>query len=75
MNPVERAQAQALIRSLAGKREVTFVTVEHDMNIVFALSDWIIVMHQGAILTQGEPTVIREHAGAREVYLGEEVVV
>ncbi len=73
MNPRERGQVQELIRDLAGKHEVTFVIVEHDMDIVFALSDWIIVMHQGAVLTEGEPAAIREHAGVREIYLGEEV--
>ncbi|RMF86646.1 MAG: ABC transporter ATP-binding protein [Nitrospinota bacterium] len=73
MNPAERGQVQDLIRRLAREWEVTFVIVEHDMDVVFTLSDHIIVMHQGAILTQGKPEEIREHAGVREIYLGEEI--
>lgn len=74
MNPVERGQVQDLIRRLARERETTFVIVEHDMDVVFALSNLVIVMHQGSILTQGEPEAIHEHAGVREIYLGEEVM-
>lgn len=73
MNPTERGKVQALIHDLRSKRQVTFVIVEHDMDVVFALSDRIIVMHQGAILTEGDPHAIRGDAAVREVYLGEEV--
>jgi len=73
MNPAERAQVQGLTRKLTKLRDVTFVIIEHDMDMVFALSDWIIVMHQGRVLTEGKPEAIRNHAGVREIYLGEEV--
>ncbi len=73
MNPSERAQVQDLVRKLGRLRDVTFVIVEHDMDVVFALSDRIIVMHQGKVLTDGTPEAIRNHAGVREIYLGEEV--
>jgi branched-chain amino acid transport system ATP-binding protein len=75
MNPGERARVQELVRKLAATRDVTFVIVEHDMDVVFALSDRVIVMHQGALLTEGEPEAIRAHAGVREIYLGEEAGV
>jgi len=52
---------------------VTFVIIEHDMDVVFALSDRVIVMHQGKVLTEGKPEAIRNHAGVKEIYLGEEV--
>jgi branched-chain amino acid transport system ATP-binding protein len=73
MNPGERAQVQDLVRKLTKLRDVTFVIIEHDMDVVFALSDRIIVMHQGKVLTEGKPEAIRNHAGVREIYLGEEV--
>lgn len=73
MNPGERAQVQELIRKLTKTREVTFVIVEHDMDVVFALSERVIVMHQGKVLTEGRPEAIRNHAGVREIYLGEDV--
>jgi branched-chain amino acid transport system ATP-binding protein len=73
MNPGERAQVQELVRKLTKTRDVTFVIIEHDMDVVFALSDWVIVMHQGKVLTEGKPEAIRNHAGVKEIYLGEEV--
>jgi branched-chain amino acid transport system ATP-binding protein len=73
MNPAERAQVQELIRKLVKLRDVTFVLVEHDMDVVFALSDWVIVMYQGKVLTEGKPEAIRSHAGVKEIYLGEDV--
>ncbi|WP_367116370.1 ABC transporter ATP-binding protein, partial [Bradyrhizobium sp.] len=73
MNPGERAQVQDLVRKLSRLHDVTFVIIEHDMDVVFALSDRIIVMHQGKVLTDGKPEAIRNHAGVREIYLGEDV--
>jgi branched-chain amino acid transport system ATP-binding protein len=75
MNPGERAQVQELVRKLTKLRDVTFVIIEHDMDVVFALSDRIIVMHQGKVLTEGKPEAIRNHAGVKEIYLGEDVGV
>jgi len=73
MNPGERAQVQELVRKLTKMRDVTFVIIEHDMDVVFALSDRVIVMHQGNVLTEGDPGAIRNDARVKEIYLGEEV--
>jgi len=47
--------------------------VEHDMDVVFALAQRIIVMNQGQVLADGSPEEIRENRVVREVYLGSEV--
>ncbi len=73
MNPLERSEVLEVIKGLAAEREVTFVVVEHDMDVVFSISDWIVVMHYGEILTEGTPAAIRDNAEVRKVYLGEEV--
>lgn len=73
MNPVERVQVLDLILRLARDQGLTFVVVEHDMDIVFSLSDRIVVMNKGEILADGSPEMIRNHEGVREIYLGEEV--
>jgi branched-chain amino acid transport system ATP-binding protein len=54
-------------------QKITFVVVEHDMDLVFSLSDWIVVMNKGEILTENEPGEIRESTEVREIYLGEEL--
>ncbi len=72
-NPVERAKVLELIKRLSVTEKITFVIVEHDMDVVISLSDWIVVMNRGKILAEGEPGQIRENKEVREIYLGEEV--
>ncbi|MFI5340419.1 MAG: ABC transporter ATP-binding protein [Candidatus Methylomirabilales bacterium] len=73
MNPVERQAVLGLMRKLAGQRRTTFVVVEHDMDVVFALAQRIVVMNHGQILADGAPGSIRENREVREIYLGTEV--
>ena len=74
MNPVERVKVLENIRRLSRERQSTFVIVEHDMDIVFSLSDRIVVLHRGQILAEGEPEAIKQNEDVRKVYLGEEIL-
>ena len=74
LTPVERAQVLDLVRKLSGEQHTTFVIVEHDMDLVFSLAEWIVVMNRGEVLAEGVPDEIRENRAVREVYLGEEVL-
>lgn len=73
MNPVERVQILENIRRLSDQGRTTFVIVEHDMDIVFSLSQRIIVLHYGEIIGDGTADEIKNNPRVREVYLGEEV--
>jgi len=73
MNPVERVKVLENIRRLSREKQSTFVIVEHDMDIVFSLSDRIVVLHRGQILADGTPAEIRQNEDVRKVYLGEEI--
>ena len=59
---------EALIRSLAG--ELSILLIEHDIDLVMGLSDHVIVMHQGARLAEGTPTVVRADPEVQRVYFG-----
>jgi branched-chain amino acid transport system ATP-binding protein len=72
MNPIERQAVLGLIRRLAAERRTTFVIVEHDMDVVFSLSQRIVVMNRGQVLADGTPAEIRENRAVRETYLGTE---
>jgi len=74
MNPVERVKILENIRRLSREQRSTFVIVEHDMDIVFSLSDRIIVLHRGQILADGKPEEIKQNEDVRKVYLGEELL-
>ena len=74
MNPVERVKVLENIRRLSREKQSTFVIVEHDMDIVFSLSDRIIVLHRGQVLADGAPDEIKQNEDVRKVYLGEEIL-
>lgn len=73
LTPIERGTVLDLIRKLSVERQTTFAVVEHDMDVVFALAEWIVVLHRGRVLAEGPPPAIRENREVREIYLGEEV--
>ncbi len=73
LTPVERSTVLELIRKFSAERRTTFVIVEHDMDVVFSLADWIVVMNRGQVLAEGPPAEIRENRAVREVYLGEDL--
>ena len=59
----------ARVRRLAqgGK---TILLIEHNVEIVMRLSDWIIVMHQGAKIAEGKPDEVRSNVTVMHTYLG-----
>lgn len=73
MNPVERSRLLEDIRRLAREGKTTFVVVEHDMDIVFSLSERIVVLHRGVVIGDGTPGEIQRNRTVREVYLGEDL--
>ena len=73
MNPIERIKVLELVKKLAAERKTTFAIVEHDMDVVFALSDGIVVMNRGEILAEGRPDDIKNNQEVRDIYLGEEI--
>jgi branched-chain amino acid transport system ATP-binding protein len=75
MNPLERVRILENIRRLSDQGQTTFVIVEHDMDIVFSLSQRVIVLHHGEVIGDGSTEEIKNNPRVREVYLGEEVAV
>ena len=71
MSHAETEYTAQLIREISAGR--TLMIVEHDMDVVFALSDRISVLVYGQVIATGTPEDIRAHAGVREAYLGDEV--
>jgi len=68
---VERTKILGNIRQLAEDRAITFVIVEHDMDVVFSLSDRVVALNHGEIIGDGTPDEIQSNPKVREVYLGE----
>ena len=72
MSPAETAVIAALIVSEARTRGITVVLSEHDMDVIFGISDHITVLHQGKVIADGAPEAIREVPEVMAVYLGVE---
>lgn len=72
MSNEETAYTSQLIREVTVGRAL--LIVEHDMKVVFSLSDRISVLVYGEVIATGTPEEIRHSAAVKEAYLGEEVV-
>lgn len=71
MSNEETAYTAGLIREVTQGRAL--LIVEHDMEVVFSLSDRISVLVYGQVIATGTPDEIRNNAKVKEAYLGEEV--
>ena len=73
MAPAERGALMALTARIARERGLTVLFTEHDMDVVFAIADRIMVLHQGRLIADGSPAEVRANREVQAVYLGEDV--
>jgi len=62
-----------LLKELATSWGVTVLIVEHDMDVIFSISDRITVLHLGKILADGPGEEIRANPEVVRAYLGTSV--
>lgn len=65
-----RDRVMGYIRELAGGGRVSVVIIEHDLNVIWSMSDWVHFMAMGNVVLQGEPEYVRQHETVVEKYLG-----
>lgn len=72
MAGVNPALTQSLLQHIKDIREegVTVLFVEHDMDMVHDISDWVIVMAQGRIIAEGPPGSVMKDVAVIDAYLG-----
>jgi branched-chain amino acid transport system ATP-binding protein len=70
MSPEETKSTVDLIEEVKRELGLTFVLVEHDMEIVFSISDRIVVLNRGRVIAKGTPDEIRGNEEVQEAYLG-----
>jgi len=68
MGPEESQRMTALLKDLA--REHALLLIEHDMDFVFTVADWMTVMAEGTVLAEGRPAAIRANTAVQDAYLG-----
>ncbi|WP_051225007.1 ABC transporter ATP-binding protein [Pseudoclavibacter soli] len=72
MAGVNPALTQSLLGHIVNLKNdgVTVLFVEHDMHMVQAIADWVIVMAEGSIVAEGEPSVVMRDQAVIDAYLG-----
>jgi neutral amino acid transport system ATP-binding protein len=72
MAGVNPALAQTIIGHVQQLREdgLTVVFVEHDMDVVRTISDWVVVMSEGEIIAEGRHSSIVANPRVIDAYLG-----
>lgn len=70
MAPPERIALMGLAARLARERGIAVLFTEHDMDVVFAHADRVMVLDRGRVLASGSPAAVRADPAVRAVYLG-----
>ena len=70
MSPDETDDTVDLIQRVKEERGVTIVLIEHDMEIIFRVSDRIAVLNRGAKIADGTPDEIKGDPDVQKAYLG-----
>jgi neutral amino acid transport system ATP-binding protein len=69
VNPALKQSLLEHIKELRNEGK-TVLFVEHDMDMVHEISDWVIVMAQGQIIAEGTPQTVMGNTQVIEAYLG-----
>ena len=73
INPTLGRRLLEHMQDLRANQGVTFLFVEHDMDVVMNHSDEIVVMAQGKVIVQGPPDEVRSDQRVIDAYLGDAV--
>ena len=72
MAAADRVDLMTLVRRIAHEQRCAVLFTEHDMDIVFAVADRIMVMDRGLLIAEGDAATVRANPAVRAAYLGED---
>ena len=70
VNPALTQSLLGHVKDLRDKEGRSVVFVEHDMDVVFEISDWVVCLAQGKVIAEGPPSAIGANQEVIDAYLG-----
>ena len=68
LSPTERNQLVEILQSLPD--HISYIIIEHDMDVALKVSEFVTMMHNGRIFKEGTPEEIENDPQVQELYLG-----
>jgi branched-chain amino acid transport system ATP-binding protein len=72
MNSEEKQDMIFWVKDIQDELGITILLIEHDMTMVMDISDRILVLNFGKIITEGTPEEVQKHPEVLRAYLGED---
>jgi len=71
MSAQETRATIEFIGEIVREKGLTLLFTEHDMSVVFSISERILVLHQGRLIASGPPDEVRANPDVQRIYMGE----
>jgi branched-chain amino acid transport system ATP-binding protein len=68
LSPAERRELVALLNALP--KHMSYIIIEHDLDIALKVVDLVTVMHNGKVIKEGTPSEIENDEQVQAIYMG-----